>query len=185
MNALWRSDARFSLCGLNCCLCLMHEGGHCPGCGNGNHLCALQRCARERGGVEYCFLCPDYPCALSPGDSQTDSVSFITARARARDLQRARQIGLQAYLNELAQRARLFEHLLACYNDGRRKSLFMRAANLLSVEELCAAVARLPKPQEACVHERAVQAAHALVQIARARGLDLRRATSSRWEERP
>ena len=174
MNAAWRADARFSLCGLNCCLCLMYEGGYCPGCGNGNHTCALQRCAQARGGVEYCFLCPAYPCAIVPGGGEADSVSFITARA----------LGTRAYLDELDEKARLFKRLLEHYNDGRRKSLFMRAANLLTLEELRAAVARLPDPATAPVRQRAAVAAAVLAQIARERGLELgRRASSAHSEE--
>ena len=35
MKGFTRKETRFSLCGLNCCLCSMHLGGYCPGCGGG------------------------------------------------------------------------------------------------------------------------------------------------------
>ena len=67
MKEQTRAEPRFSLCGLNCGLCPMYhisETEHCTGCGGaGRPSCAVQRCAREHGGVEYCFQCTEYPCA--------------------------------------------------------------------------------------------------------------------------
>ena len=35
MKDFVREHPLFSLCGLNCALCPMQLGGHCPGCGGG------------------------------------------------------------------------------------------------------------------------------------------------------
>ncbi len=35
MKGFERKETRFSLCGLNCGLCVMRTGGYCPGCGGG------------------------------------------------------------------------------------------------------------------------------------------------------
>lgn len=65
MKEQTRAEPRFSLCGLNWRLCPMYhisETEHCTGCGGaGRPSCAVQRCAREHGGVEYCFQCAEYP----------------------------------------------------------------------------------------------------------------------------
>ena len=53
MKDFLRQEPLFSLCGLNCGLCTMHLGGHCPGCGGGagNQSCSLARCSLQHGGV--------------------------------------------------------------------------------------------------------------------------------------
>ena len=55
MKDFLRQEPLFSLCGLNCGLCTMHLGGHCPGCGGGagNQSCSLARCSSSTAG---CFL---------------------------------------------------------------------------------------------------------------------------------
>ena len=47
MKDFLRQEPLFSLCGLNCGLCTMHLGGHCPGCGGGagNQSCSLAHTA--------------------------------------------------------------------------------------------------------------------------------------------
>ena len=53
MKGFTREDVRFSLCRLNCCLCSIHLGGYCPGCGDGagNQNCAIARCSLEHGSI--------------------------------------------------------------------------------------------------------------------------------------
>lgn len=46
MKNFIRDYPLFSVCGLNCGLCTMHIGGHCPGCGggDGNQSCRDPQC---------------------------------------------------------------------------------------------------------------------------------------------
>ena len=64
MKDFTRVETRFSLCGLNCALCSMWQGGYCPGCGGGagNQSCAIARCSIQHGGISFCWECPEYPC---------------------------------------------------------------------------------------------------------------------------
>ena len=91
MKEQTRAEPRFSLCGLNCGLCPMYhisETEHCTGCGGaGRPSCAVQRCAREHGGVEYCFQCAEYPCARYTRAEPYDS--FVPHRNVQRDFARA------------------------------------------------------------------------------------------------
>ena len=65
-----RNNPRFSLCGLNCCLCprFNTDGiSKCPGCGgkdfsNQHPTCAVATCNKKHDNVEYCFQCSEYPC---------------------------------------------------------------------------------------------------------------------------
>ena len=96
MKEQTRAEPRFSLCGLNCGLCPMYhisETEHCTGCGGaGRPSCAVQRCAREHGGVEYCFQCTEYPCARYTRAEPYDS--FVPHRNVQRDFARAARDGL-------------------------------------------------------------------------------------------
>ena len=134
MKGFERKDPLLSLCGLNCGLCSMRLGGHCGGCGFGNQSCKIARCSLGHGGVEYCFLCGEYPCALYDEIDRYDS--FITHQNRRADMEKARRIGPEAYGREQREKAELLKLLLDRYNDGRKKTLYCLAVNLLELQEL-------------------------------------------------
>ena len=145
MKNFHRTHTAFSLCGLNCALCPMKLGGHCPGCGGGegNQSCAIARCSLEHGGVAWCCQCPEYPCRHYV---QPCADSFISHRNQLEDMARFQAMGQEAYLSQLAAREQILKTLLAHYNDGRRKTLFCNAANLLPLEALKEVLAQLPPP---------------------------------------
>lgn len=135
MKDFIREYPLFSLCGLNCGLCTMHLGGYCPGCGGGegNQSCSIARCGKERG-VEFCSSCVDYPC------KQYDSIdaydSFISTQNMRGNLEKLRNVGLAACKTELDEKIAMLAVLLKYYNDGRHKSPFCTAVNLLEIERL-------------------------------------------------
>ena len=134
MKGFKRENQLFSLCGLNCGLCPMRLGGHCGGCGEGNQSCALARCSLKNGGVEYCFQCEKYPCDQYEHIDEYDS--FITHQKQKSDLQKVQQTGIENYNAEQAEKIRILTHMLDHYNDGRKKTLFCLAVNLLELDEL-------------------------------------------------
>lgn len=131
-----RADPLFSLCGLNCGLCIMYIGKYCPGCGGGegNQSCSIARCSLNHDGVEYCVLCREYPCEKYDGIEVLDS--FIVHRNQKNDLEKMKSIGLEAYQAELHEKMNILELLLSDYNDGRRKSFYCLAVNLLELHDL-------------------------------------------------
>ncbi len=134
MKGFTRKDPYLSLCGLNCKLCSMELGGHCGGCGFGNQSCPIARCGMEHGGVEYCAQCPEYPCPRYEGIDSCDS--FITHLHKKRDLEKLRQVGDVDYAAEQVEKRHILDRMLAGYNDGRKKTLFCLAVNLLELEDL-------------------------------------------------
>lgn len=136
MKGFQRSDLTFSLCGLKCCLCPMHLGGYCPGCGggDGNQSCAIARCSLSHGQVEYCFLCEEFPCQRYENAEEYDS--FVTHQRQLRDMAKAQEIGSEAWHAELERKAEILKLLLSEYNDGRRKSFYGVAVNLLPLAEI-------------------------------------------------
>ncbi len=121
------------MCGLNCGLCTMRLGGHCPGCGHGNRPCKIARCGMEHG-VEYCFQCPEYPCGLYDHVNEYDS--FMTHLHQKTDMMKAKEIGIEAYTKEQSKKVNLLDTLLNEYNSGREKTLFCLAVNLLGIDDI-------------------------------------------------
>ena len=136
MKDFVREHPLFSLCGLNCGLCTMHLGGHCPGCGGGegNQSCAIARCSQQHGGVAYCWQCGEFPCRRFGEADAYDS--FVPCRGRHKDIERARRIGEAAYLAELDEKIRILQFLLDGFNDGRKKSFYCAAMCFLDLEEI-------------------------------------------------
>ena len=177
MKGFTREETRFSLCGLNCCLCSMHLGGYCPGCGGGagNQSCSIAKCSLEHGGVPFCWACPEYPCPRYEGFDDGDS--FVPHRNRQQDIAQAREIGLEAYLAQLEEKRAILEKLLAHYNDGRRKTFFNTAVYLLSLEDLQSVMAVLdgrPELEGQPIKERALAAVGLLQKAADRLGISLK-----------
>ncbi len=174
MKGFVRDNLSFSLCGLNCGLCPMRLGGHCPGCGggDGNQPCAIAKCSLQHGGVEYCFLCPEFPCPRYDGTEEYDS--FITHRMQLSDIKRAREIGVEAYNDEQAEKSGILHTLLSGYNDGRRKTLYCAAVNLLPLEDLRIIMEHLDSASDSLtLREKAGLAASHLQSCAEKRGIAL------------
>ncbi len=136
MSDFSRPYPLFSVCGLNCGLCPMHIGKYCPGCGGGpgNQPCKIARCSQQHGNIDYCFLCDEYPCGSYDGIGEYDS--FITHRHQLKDLEKAKEIGIEAYRAELAEKMDILNALLESYSDGRKKSFFCLAVNLLALRDV-------------------------------------------------
>lgn len=131
-----RTNLLFSLCGLNCGLCPMHLDKYCPGCGGGagNQSCAIAKCSLLHGEVEYCSYCNDFPCERY--DSINEFDSFITYQNREKDFMKANGIGIDAYNAEQTEKIEILKFMLANYNDGRRKTFFCVAINLLELQDI-------------------------------------------------
>ncbi len=177
MKGFVRENLLLSLCGLNCGLCTMRLGGHCPGCGGGegNQSCKLARCSLERGAPAYCIECRRYPCEKYQGFDEFDS--FISHRRRDADLKRLGETGEAAYSAEQREKIEILQFLLDGFNDGRKKTLFCTAVNLLELPELREIVRKLsdgPAWGEAPLKEKAACAARLLQQAAEQRGVDLK-----------
>jgi len=142
MQEYIRSTPLFALCGLNCGLCphyQMQGDSKCPGCGGPDfHLkhpsCAVITCSKKHGNVEYCYQCSAYPCERYSRTGEKDS--FITYRNVIDDFARAKSDGVDQYMTELQEKTEILEFLLGTYNDGRRKSFYCIAVNLLPLPDL-------------------------------------------------
>ena len=128
MKNYLRAHPALSLCGLCCALCPIHQMQNgCPGCGGGagHQSCSIIRCSLEHGRPEFCSQCAEFPCQRLAEAVQYDS--FLP------------------HSNLLAnlQQVRVLLWLLQNCNDGRQKTLFCTAANLLPLDVLESAVQQI------------------------------------------
>lgn len=100
----------------------------------GNQPCKIAKCSLEHERIEYCNQCESFPCEKYPGEDEFDS--FITYRNRYRDFEKLKKIGVKAYQMEQSEKAAILNELLENYNDGRKKTLFCLAVNLLELDDL-------------------------------------------------
>lgn len=154
----------------------MHLDNYCPGCGGGpgNQPCAIARCSQQHGEIEYCYLCDKYPCEKYDGIDLFDS--FITHRHQLKDFEKVRKIGLERYQSELDEKMEILKFLLENYNDGRRKSLFCVAVNLLELQDLKTVVNEIKeraKP-DSPIKEKAALAAETFQAMASERNVVLK-----------
>jgi hypothetical protein len=176
-----RGCPMFSACGLNCCLCpRYHTDGasRCPGCGakgfSGKHpSCGVLSCCRRKG-LEYCYRCGEYPCGKYDNAGAYDS--FITHKNQLSDFARAKDFGVDAYIAELDEKHEILKLLIANYDDGRRKSFFCLAVNLLSLADIKRVMDSITAKTEpsSTQKEKANEAARLLEQAAKESGIELK-----------
>ena len=175
--AAQRSYPHFSACGLNCGLCPRHYtdgSSRCPGCGgedfSAKHpACGVLSCSTKRG-LEYCYLCDEYPCKKYD-KALVDS--FITHQHIFTDPERAKRLGIEAYRQELEEKITLLQRLLQD-DDGRRKSFFCLAVNLLPLEDITAALAASKAQLSETPKERAAKITELFHAAAEQRGIPLK-----------
>ncbi len=167
----------FSLCGLNCGLCPIHhmpEG--CPGCGGGegHQSCGVIRCSQSHGNVEYCCQCIEYPCEKYQDTMRYDH--FIPCRNVDRDFSRMLSGGPEAYRAMMDEKTCFLRRLLDGYNDGRKKTFFCTAVNLLELEDIRTVMDLLDREAapQAPLKERAALAVKLFQDMADIRGISLK-----------
>lgn len=175
-----REYPMFSACGLNCGLCpryQMEGASQCPGCaGKGfsaqHPKCGVLSCS-QRKGVAYCFQCAEYPCKRYDGADKADS--FITHLHQLKDLEKAKAVGMENYRIQLDEKIKLLEYLLAQYNDGRKKSFYCVAVNLLELTDIQDVLQQIENTpiKQAPAKEKAAAVADLLREKAAARNISL------------
>jgi hypothetical protein len=180
MTYIERHYPRFSACGLNCGLCPRYhtEGkSRCPGCaGKGfsekHPSCGVLSCS-QRKRVEYCYQCDEYPCQKYDGADLFDS--FITHKNQFHDLDKAKRIGIEAYESEMNEKWEVLTHLLKNYDDGRRKSLYCAAVNLLDLQDVNLVLEKMENEKLVAnsIKEEALTATRLLEEMAERRHISL------------
>ena len=138
-----RKHPTIACCGIDCGLCPRYytEGkSRCPGCcGEGfehmRPLCPITNCCVKKRGLEICAECVEFPCERYDRES-THKDSFVTHKRMMPNQKLIAEIGLDAFLEQQAERIAFLEDALEHHNNGRNKSYFCLAASLLSINGL-------------------------------------------------
>ncbi len=115
----------------------MQIRGDCSGCFNGStccQTCPIAPCSVRHGNVQYCFQCPEYPCRRYDGIDAHDSL--ISHRNQKKDMLKAKEMGIEAYLKEQRAKKEILNRLLDHYDDGSKDVFFCLAVNMLDVDDL-------------------------------------------------
>lgn len=100
----------------------------------GNQSCKIARCSLQHGKPEYCSRCQEFPYEKYENIDEFDS--FVTHQNQKKDLEKQQKIGAEEYRAEQEEKIRILEWLLQTCNDGRKKTFFCVAVNLLELEDV-------------------------------------------------
>lgn len=148
MKSFNRRYPEFSLCGLNCGLCPRFQTNgksKCPGCGGLEFYmvhpsCSVITCSQKHSVKEFCYECDEFPCKKYDIPMKRDS--FISKKNFLKDTIEAKK-DFSTYFDCLKEKQKILEYLIENYNDGRAKSFFCLAVNLLSLNDLNEAVVKI------------------------------------------
>ena len=92
-------------------------------------------------------------------------------------MEKAKRFGIDTYNAEQAEKANILEVLLSNYNDGRKKTLFCVAVNLLELQELQTVlreIDRKPDMETITLKEKGAFVAGLLQDAAAEKNIDLK-----------
>ena len=107
---------------------------------------------------------------------------FITHRNWKQDFEKMKEMGMEAYNSEQMQKLEIWKLLLEGYNDGRRKSFFCLAVNLLDLEDLKTVMEHLAeekKLESLTLKEKSAYVVKQFQSLAEQRGVVLK------WNRKP
>ena len=91
-------------------------------------------------------------------------------------MEKAKHMGVVDYAAELNEKVRLLEKLLGSYDDGRRKSFFCLAVNLLELQDVQSVIAQIETQTKSSdtIKDKAKIAVHLFNEIADEREISLK-----------
>ena len=89
-------------------------------------------------------------------------------------MEKAKRLGIDAYSAEQAEKANILEVLLSNYNDGRKKTLFCVAVNLLELQTVLKEIDRKPDMETLTLKEKSAFVAGLLQDAAATKNIDLK-----------
>jgi len=93
------------------------------------------------------------------------------------DMEKAKQIGIEAYNAEQAEKVKLLNVLLSDYNSGREKTLYCLAVNLFAVDEIKSVLEKASEYTafaDISLKEKAVYVSNLLRQLAQQKNVELK-----------
>ena len=134
-------------CGLNCSLCPRHhtEGAsRCPGCCGPDFWqkhpeCGFITCCVKERHLETCAQCVDWARCEKVAkllDSAKYCDSFISYRPLAANFTFIQKNGIEEFVRLETEKERFLKKLIDNYDDGRSKSFYCIACQLIPLDKL-------------------------------------------------
>ena len=100
----------------------------------------------------------------------------MTHQNQKKDIEKARTIGIKAYCDEQKRKEEILHFLLEQFNDGRKKTLYSTAVNLLEESRLEDMICQLQDEHilKQPLQEKAAAASQLLKQAAESQGISLK-----------
>jgi len=149
-------------CGLDCGLCPRYYttgSSRCPGCAGPDFeqkhpACGFVTCCVKQKHLETCAQCQDWAkcervSRSMEGAKQSDS--FISHRSLATNFAFIQRHGIEEFARQEMAKMELLSYLLERYDDGRSKSFYCTACQLIPLDSLKATLTQA----EAEISERA------------------------------
>jgi len=133
--------------------------------------CSVISCSKKNGNVEYCFECKQYPCHRYTQENNRDS--FITYKDVKKDLGKAKE-NLSGYLEDLREKERVLGYLLKKHDNGRMKSYYCVAVNLLEAKEMKGIIDDVEKDYGDGNVEAIKEIKERIESVAKGRGIEIR-----------
>ncbi len=148
MNKPKKTYPTIGCCGLDCGLCpRYYTVGHsrCPGCAGPNFFnkhpsCSFITCCVKKKNLEVCAECPEFPCSKFKSDEEYQqlqgSSSYPPDKKILPNLNFIKKHGIEKFIKQQRSRIKLLEKMIKNFDDGRSRSFFCKAANLLDLTSL-------------------------------------------------
>jgi hypothetical protein len=133
------------VCGLDCGLCPRYYTvgpSRCPGCAGPNFFekhpsCFFITCGVKKKNLEVCVECSDFPCFKFKSEEEyqqlNESLSYPSCKKIIPNLNFIKEQGIEKFIGQQQERIGLLKIMKDNFDDGRSRSFFCNAANLLEI----------------------------------------------------
>ncbi len=174
-------------CGLDCGLCpRYHTAGSskCPGCAGPDFeqkhpACGFVTCCVKQKHLETCAQCPDRASCERVSrvmEVAKQGDSFISYRPLPANYAFIQRYGIEEFARQEMAKIELLSHLLKHYDEGRSKTFYCIASQLIPLDSLKVAVAEAEAQirESANIKEKSRLVRGAISHQADTLGIDLR-----------
>jgi hypothetical protein len=148
MNEHVKIYPTIAVCGLDCGLCPRYYTvgtSRCPGCCGPEFFskhptCSFITCCVKKKNLEVCAECSDFPCSKFKNEKEyqqlKESSSYPSYKKVIPNLNFIKEHGIEKFIEQQKKRIKLFETMIANFDDGRSRSFFCKSAALLDLKTL-------------------------------------------------
>jgi hypothetical protein len=148
MNEHVKIYPTIAVCGLDCGLCPRYYTvgtSRCPGCCGPEFFskhptCSFITCCVKKKNLEVCAECSDFPCSKFKSEKEyqqlKESSSYPSYKKVMPNLNYIKKHGIEKFIEQQKKRIKLFETMIANFDDGRSRSFYCKSAALLDLTTL-------------------------------------------------